>query len=59
MNNTGNGSVPFAYSRTVRDILTQHSAPHDVVVHAGDNHFSTLDDNWAAVERWLLARLRP
>jgi dipeptidyl aminopeptidase/acylaminoacyl peptidase len=58
VNNTGDGTVPIAFSKTIHDVLAQHDAPHDVVVHDGGDHFSTLGDNWPAVDRWLLARLR-
>jgi dienelactone hydrolase len=58
VNNTGDGAVPVAFSRTIQETLEQHRARHTVLVHEGGDHFSTLGDNWPAVNRWLLARLK-
>ena len=58
VNNTGDGAVPIAYSKTVARILDRRGARFDTVVHKGGDHFSTLGDNWDAVSAWLLARLR-
>ena len=48
----------FPYSKTLEQILTERGARHDVVVHKGGDHYSTLDDNWTAVAAWLLPRLK-
>jgi len=58
VNNTGDGAVPIAFSRTIEKTLTQHRARHTVLVHEGGDHFSTLGDNWDAVAAWLLPRLK-
>jgi len=58
VNNTGDGAVPIAFSKTMRETMQQHGARHTVVVHEGGDHFSTLDDNWDAVAAWLLPRLK-
>jgi acetyl esterase/lipase len=58
VNNTGDGSVPIAFSRTMHETLKEQGARHTVVVHQGGDHFSTLGDNWDAVTAWLLPRLR-
>jgi acetyl esterase/lipase len=58
VHNTGDGSVPVAYSRTLDEMLTKHHVPHDVVIHQGGTHFTTLGDNWPDVAAWLVPRLR-
>jgi acetyl esterase/lipase len=59
VNNTGDGAVPIAYSKTVARMLDRVGARYDTVVHEGGDHFSTLGDNWDAVRAWLLPRLKP
>ncbi len=56
--NTGDTNL-HPYSKTLDQLLTERSARHDVVVHRGGDHFSTLGDNWPAVAAWLLPRLKP
>jgi acetyl esterase/lipase len=58
VNNTGDGAVPIAFSRTMHETLKQHGARHTVLVHEGGDHFSTLGDNWDDVAAWLLPRLK-
>jgi pimeloyl-ACP methyl ester carboxylesterase len=58
VNNTADGAVPIAYSRTIAKMLDRHGARYDTVVHQGGDHFSTLGDNWDAVAAWLLPRLK-
>ena len=58
VNNTGDGAVPVAFSRTIQETLEQHRARHTVLVHEGGDQFSTLGDNWPAVAAWLLPRLK-
>ena len=58
VNNTRDGAVPIAYSKTIARMLDRHGARYDAVVHEGGDHYSTLDDNWDAVSAWLLPRLK-
>jgi hypothetical protein len=58
VNNSGDRAVPVAFSKTIVRTLAEHSVRHDVVVHEGGDHFSTLGDNWNDVAAWLLPRLK-
>ena len=55
--NTGDTNL-HPFGKTIHRLLSERSALHDVVVHEGGDHFSTLDDNWSAVAAWLLPRLK-
>ena len=58
VNNTGDGAVPIAFSKTIHETLKAHGVRDTVVVHEGGDHFSTLGDNWDTVAAWLLPRLK-
>jgi dienelactone hydrolase len=55
--NTGDTNL-HPFGKTIHRLLSERGALHDVVVHEGGDHFSTLDDNWSAVAAWLLPRLK-